>query len=134
MIDGAARAITFYTAAFGAEELMRIAHPDGRIVHAEIRIGDSLLMLGDTDGVFVSPRTAGGTTVGLHVYVDDVDGLYSRAVSAGAESIQPPTDMFYGDRTIMLTDPFGHVWVFLTHREDLSLDEITRRGTALLNG
>jgi PhnB protein len=134
MIDGAAEAIDFYKVAFGAEELMRIAHPDGRILHAEIRVHDSTLMLGDAEGEFRSPRTAGGTTAGLHVYVEDVDGLYHRAVAAGAESLQPPADMFYGDRTAMLRDPFGHVWVLLTHLEDLPVDEIVRRGDALLHG
>jgi PhnB protein len=132
MVDGAAEAIAFYTTAFGAEEIMRIARPDGRILHAEIRIRDSVLMVGDGDGEFLSPRKAGGTTVGLHVYVEDVDALYSRAVTAGAEALQPPTDMFYGDRTIMLKDPFGHVWVFLTHIEDLSPEEVARRGNELL--
>lgn len=132
-IDGAAEAMEFYTAAFGAEELMRIARPDGRILHAEIRIRDSVLMLGDADGEFVSPGTAGGTTAGLHVYVEDVDALHRRAVEAGATSLQPPTDMFYGDRTTILKDPFGHLWVFLAHVEDLSLEEITRRGAALLD-
>ncbi|MEV0603527.1 VOC family protein [Streptomyces sp. NPDC050315] len=132
MIDGAAEAMDFYAAAFGAEEIMRIAHPDGRILHAEIRIHDAVLMVGDGGGEFLSPGNAGGTTVGLHVYVEDVDALYHRAVAAGAESLQPPTDMFYGDRTIMLRDPFGHVWVFLTQVEDLSPEEVARRGNELL--
>jgi PhnB protein len=132
MIDGAGAAIDFYAAAFGAEELMRIAHPDGRILHAELRIGASVVMLGDADGIFVSPHTAGGTTVGLHIYVEDVDALHHQAVAAGATSVQPPTDMFYGDRTIMLRDPFGHVWVFLTHLQDLPVHEIAARGAALL--
>lgn len=134
MIEGAAEAIAFYVTAFGAEEVMRIAHPDGRILHAEIRIQDSVLMLGDAEGEFLSPPAAGGTTAGLHVYVEDVDALYRQAVAAGAESLQPPADMFYGDRTVMLKDPFGHVWVFLTHIEDLSPEELARRGNALLRG
>ncbi|MBZ4017134.1 VOC family protein [Streptomyces purpurogeneiscleroticus] len=134
MIDGAAEAMAFYAAAFGAEEIMRIARPDGRILHAEMRIQDSVLMVGDGDGAFRTPREAGGTTVGLHVYVDDVDTLYRRAVAAGTESLQPPTDMFYGDRTVMLKDPFGHVWVFLTQVEELSPEEVARRGNELLQG
>lgn len=136
MIDGAAEAMAFYATAFGAEEIMRIARPDGRILHAEIRIHDSVLMVGDGDGdgAFLDPRKAGGTMVGLHVYVEDVDMLYRRAVAAGAESLQPPTDMFYGDRTVMLRDPFGHVWVFLTQIEDLSPEEVARRGNELLQG
>lgn len=132
MIDKAGAAIDFYVAAFGAEEIMRIAYPDGRILHAELRIGESVVMVGDADGMFVSPPVAGGTTVGLHVYVEDVDAMHRRAVAAGATSLQPPTDMFYGDRTTMLRDPFGHIWVFLTHVHDLPVHEMVARGTALL--
>lgn len=132
MVDGADAAIRFYTEAFGAEELFRIAHPDGRVLHAEVAIAGSVVMVGDADGSFGSPRMLGATTVGLHVYVDDVDSLGERAVRAGAELLQEPTDMFYGDRTVMLRDPFGHVWVFLTHQEDLEIDEIARRGNELL--
>lgn len=132
MIDGAAAAIDFYAAAFGAEELMRIAHPDGTILHAELRVGGSVVMVGDADGAFLAPSAAGGTTVGLHVYVENVDAVHDRAVAAGATSLQPPTDMFYGDRTIMLKDPFGHVWVFLTHVHDLPVEEIAARGAELL--
>lgn len=132
MVDGAAAAIGFYATAFGAEEVMRIAGPDGRILHAEISIGESLLMLGDAEGDFLSPPAAGGTTVGLHVYVEDVDALYERAVAAGAESVQSPADMFYGARQTMLRDPFGHLWVFLTQAEDLTPQETARRGNALL--
>ncbi|MFC3737983.1 VOC family protein [Paractinoplanes deccanensis] len=91
-------------------------------------------MVGDAYPPFVSPGTAGGTTVGLHVYVDEVDALHERAVAAGATSMQPPTDMFYGDRTIMLRDPFGHLWVFLTHLIDMPVDEIVARGTAIAGG
>ena len=132
MVNGAAEAIRFYAEAFGGEELFRIAGPDGRIMHAEVDIKGSTIMVGDTDGPFVAPGD--GTTVGVHLYVDDVDAFGEQAVQAGAELLQPPTDMFYGARQIMLKDPFGHVWVFLTHTEDLSLEEISRRGNALLAG
>ncbi|MET7518148.1 VOC family protein [Streptomyces sp. NPDC005480] len=132
MIDGAAAAIDFYTEAFGAVELFRIDGPDGRVVHAEVSVAGSTIMLGDVEGpLFRAPTAAGGTTVGLHVFVDDVDALARRAVAAGAELLQSPADQFHGDRTAILRDPFGHVWVFLTHLEDLTPDEITRRARDL---
>ncbi|MEO3752681.1 VOC family protein [Streptomyces sp. B6B3] len=128
MLDGAAAAIDFYARAFGAEELFRIDGPDGRILHAEISIQGSVLMLGDAEGPFFKAPTAlGGTTVGLHVFVDDVDALTHQATTAGAELLQPPTDQFHGDRTSILRDPHGHVWVLLTHQEDLTPDELLRR-------
>lgn len=132
MIDGADAAIKFYAAAFDAEELMRITRPDGRILHAELRVGASVLMMGDVEKPFVSPHVAGGTTVALHIYVEDVDALHDRAVAAGATSVQPPTDMFHGDRTIILRDPFGHIWVFLTHLQDIPIHDLVARGEALL--
>jgi len=133
MVDGAANAIDFYSKAFGAEELFRLGGPDGRILHAEISIHGSTVMLGDAEGpVFAAPTTVGGTTVGLHVFVDDVDALAEQAGAAGAELLQPPTDQFHGDRTAILRDPYGHVWVFLTHVEDLTPDEIARRAQALI--
>ncbi|MFI9363405.1 VOC family protein [Kitasatospora sp. NPDC053057] len=113
MIDGAAEAIKFYAAAFGASELVRLDGDDGRIMHAEISVHGSTLMLGDADAPF-SPPGAGGPSVALHVYVPDVDGLTTQAVAAGAELLSPPTDMFYGARQSMLRDPFGHIWIFLT--------------------
>ncbi|WP_432176660.1 VOC family protein [Streptomyces sp. Tue6028] len=134
MIDGAAAAIDFYTRAFGAEELFRLDGPDGRIVHAEVRIQGSTIMLGDAEGpLFRAPTAVGGTTVGLHVFVDDVDTLAHRAAAAGAELVQPPTDQFHGDRTTILRDPFGHVWVFLTRLEDLTPDEVARRARELFH-
>ncbi|MFI9158876.1 VOC family protein [Kitasatospora aureofaciens] len=113
MIDGAAEAITFYAEAFGACELMRLEGEHGRIVHAEIDVQGSTLMLGDADAPFSAPGT-GGPSVALHVYVPDVDVLTARAVAAGAELLAPPADMFYGARQSMLRDPFGHVWILLT--------------------
>ncbi|MFJ4710028.1 VOC family protein [Streptomyces anulatus] len=132
MVDGAANAIDFYTRAFGVEELFRLDGPDGRIMHAEVKIQGSTIMLGDADGpLFSAPTAVGGTTVGLHVFVADVDALARQATAAGAELLQPPADQFHGDRTTMLKDPYGHVWVFLTHLEDLTPDEVARRAREL---
>ena len=113
MIDGAAEAIKFYVTAFGASEYFRLEGDDGRIIHAEISIRGSALMLGDADAPF-SPPSAIGASVALHVYVPDVDALTAQAVAAGAELLTPPTDMSYGARQSMLRDPFGHIWIFLT--------------------
>ncbi|WP_415947460.1 VOC family protein [Streptomyces sp. KLOTTS4A1] len=134
MVDDAAAAIDFYQRAFGAREQFRIDAPDGGILHAEITIGRSALMLGDVSldeaeaAAFAAPASlGGGTTVTLHVFVPDVDSLAQRAEAAGAEIIQPPKDMFHGDRTVILKDPSGHLWVFLTHVEDVPEDELRRR-------
>ncbi|WP_127357363.1 VOC family protein [Actinacidiphila soli] len=113
MVDGAAEAIAFYAAAFGASEYFRLEGDDGRIIHAEIRIHDSALMLGDAEPPFSPPGSVGPSVV-LHVYVPDVDSLSARAAAAGAELLSPPADMPYGARQSMLRDPFGHVWIFLT--------------------
>ncbi|MGW7822078.1 VOC family protein [Streptomyces puniciscabiei] len=113
MVDGAAEAIKFYEAAFGASEHFRLEGDDGRIVHAEIGIHGSTLMLGDAVSPF-SPPEAVGVSVALHVYVPDVDGLSAQAVRAGAELLSPPANMSYGARQSMLRDPFGHIWIFLT--------------------
>jgi PhnB protein len=131
MVENAPGAIGFYTRAFGAEELFRITHPDGRVLHAELTIGGSVVMVGDAADGFTTPSKA-GATVGVHVFVDDVDALCAEAVTAGATVLQPATDMFYGARTVMLEDPYGHVWVFLTPLEDVPIEEIVRRGTHLL--
>ncbi|MFJ9641634.1 VOC family protein [Streptomyces sp. NPDC004244] len=137
MVDDAAAAIDFYQRAFGAREEFRIGAPGGGILHAEISIGGSVLMLGDAsvdeaeDGAFTSPPSlGGGTTVTLHVFVPDVDDLAERASAAGAEILQPPTDMFHGDRTVILKDPSGHMWVFLTHLEDVSDADLRLRLSA----
>lgn len=134
MVDDAAAAIDFYQRAFGAREEFRIDGPGGGVLHAEITIGRSVLMLGDGSleeaeaGSFTSPASlGGGTSVALHVFVPDVDSLAERAEAAGAEILQPPTDMFHGDRTVILKDPSGHMWVFLTHIEDISEEELRRR-------
>ncbi|MFG2279802.1 VOC family protein [Streptomyces asoensis] len=132
MVDDAAAAIDFYRRAFGAREDFRIDAPGGGILHAEITVGRSVLMLGDTGGgegpsAFTAPASLGGTSVALHVHVPDVDGLAERAAAAGAELLQPPTDMFHGDRTAVLRDPSGHLWIFLTHVEDVPPEELARR-------
>lgn len=132
MVDGAERAMDFYAEAFGATQVLKIADSEGTVLHAEMSISGSVFMVGDADVPFTSPMGAGSASVGLHVYVNDVDALGERAARAGAAVLQQPTDMFYGDRSIMLRDPFGHLWVFLTHQEDLSTAEIERRGNELL--
>ncbi|MER7754770.1 VOC family protein [Kitasatospora sp. NPDC097643] len=114
MIDGAAEAITFYSAAFGASELVRLHDDNGLIVHAEISIHGATLMLGDAHVAPFSAPDGTTTPVALHVYVPDVDGLSTQAVAAGAELLSAPADMPYGARQSMLRDPFGHVWIFLT--------------------
>lgn len=131
----AAEAIEFYERAFGAVELFRIAHPDGRILHAELSIHGSVVMLGDPDEkLYGDPRALGRCSAGLHIFVDDNAALLRRAVEAGGQQIQPPTPMFYGANSASLRDPFGHVWVLLTWREDLPPAEMERRGNALLAG
>lgn len=134
MVDDAAAAIDFYQRAFGAREDFRIDAPGGGVLHAEITVGRSTLMLGDASvdeveaASFASPASlGGGTSVTLHVFVPDVDSLAERARAAGAEILQPPKDMFHGDRTVILRDPSGHLWVFLTHKEDVSEEELRRR-------
>jgi PhnB protein len=112
MVEGAAAAIAFYAEAFGASELFRLER-EGRIIHAEISVQGSTLMLGDAEPPCSAPGP-GGPCVALHVYVPDVDVLTTRAVTAGAELLSPATDMSYGARQSMLRDPFGHVWIFLT--------------------
>jgi PhnB protein len=132
-VDGAADGIAFYQRAFGAVELLRIARPDGKILHAEISICGSVLMIGDPDGkLYAEPRALGRCAAGLHIFTDDNAALQRRAVEAGAEKIQPPTEMFYGANSASVRDPYGHVWVLLTWKEDLEPAEMERRGNALL--
>jgi PhnB protein len=132
-IKGAAEAIDFYKRAFGATELFRLVAPGGEIGHAEIKIGDSPIMLADPceEGTFRNPKALGGSSIGLHVYVDNVDELFTRAVNAGAKAVRAVQDQFYGDRTGTLEDPFGHIWFLATHKEDLTPEEINRRAEAL---
>lgn len=128
VVDGAAAAIDFYERAFGAREIMRLPGPPGKIAHAELRIGDSTIMLGDEmPGNLSSPGTLGGSPMGLFLYVEDVDALYQQAVAAGAKIGMEPADMFWGDRYGKLTDPFGHNWSIGTHKEDVAPEEMERR-------
>jgi PhnB protein len=131
-VRGAAKAIEFYKKAFGATEVMRMAQPDGKIGHAEIQIGDSRLMLADEypEMGFVGPETVGGTAVMLHLYVKDADQMAKQAVAAGAKEIRPVKDQFYGDRSGLFADPFGHKWNISTHKEDLTMEEIGKRAKA----
>lgn len=131
-IRNAAAALEFYKRAFGATEVMRIADPDGRVGHAEIRIGNSPIMLSDEfpEMGACSPELIGGTPVTIQMYVDDADALMARAVAAGARLLRPVEDQFYGDRGGKLADPFGHVWWIATHVEDVSPEEIMRRAAA----
>jgi PhnB protein len=121
-IRGAAAAIAFYVKAFGAKELSRMPGPDGKLMHAELKIGDRILMLGDESPEMgsPSPQTLGGSAVALMHYVKDVDAVFARAVAAGAKSLFPPADMFWGDRYGQVVDPFGHRWSIATHKADLT--------------
>ena len=132
-IKGAAQAIDFYKKAFGATERMRMGAPGGTIGHAEIDIGGALIMLADEypDIGFLSPQTIGGSPVVIHMYVADVDAFCKRAVDAGATVVKPVADQFYGDRNGTLRDPYGHVWSVATHIEDLTPEEMKKRGDAL---
>ncbi|HJU76439.1 MAG TPA: VOC family protein [Sphingomicrobium sp.] len=128
IIDGAAKAIDFYTQAFGAKEKFRFPMGD-RIGHAELEIGDSVIMLADEfpDMGHLGPKALGGTTVSLMVYVSDVDSAFKQAIGAGGREKQPVKDQFYGDRSGTLEDPFGHQWTFSTHVEDVPPEEMQRR-------
>ncbi len=129
IIRGAAKALEFYEQAFGATELFRLESPDGRIGHAEIKIGDSPIMLADEHPEIgaKSPEAYGGSAVSLMLYVEDVDSLFAQAVEAGAIVERPLANQFYGDRTGGLKDPFGHIWYVATHIEDVSPEEMARR-------
>jgi PhnB protein len=136
IIDGAADAIEFYKQAFGATELFRFPAPDGKIGHAEIKVGDSPIMLADeyADMGYKGPKSLGGSPVSLMIYVDEVDTVFNRAVEAGATVKEAVADKFYGDRTGTVVDPFGHVWHVATHQEDISLEEMQTRAKAMSAG
>jgi PhnB protein len=129
ILKGAAKAIEFYKQAFGATELERMEMPDGKIAHAEVRIGDSIIMLGDESPQHGtrSPQALGGSACGLYLYVEDVDKIFNQAVTAGATVTMAVKDQFYGDRNGSLVDPFGHTWYVATRKENLSSDEILQR-------
>jgi len=132
-IDGASDAIEFYGTVFGATERMRMPAPGGKVGHAELQIGDSVIMLADEfpDMGVRSPKSVGGSPVTLSLYVDDVDQVFDRAVQAGASSLRPVEDQFYGDRTGVFEDPFGHLWSVATHVEDVPPEEIQKRAAAM---
>jgi PhnB protein len=134
IVDDAARALEFYRKAFGANERMRFAAPGGKIGHAEITIGDSAIMLADEhlEMGYRGPRAIGGSPVSIHLYVENVDEVFPRALAAGGTVLQPVKDQFYGDRSGTLRDPFGHVWNIATHKEDLSPEEMHRRAQAAM--
>ena len=128
-IKDAAKALDFYTRAFGAVESYKLMMPDGRVGHAEIRLGDSLIMLADEFPEYggEAPDTLGGSPVSLHLYVEDVDAFVKKAVAAGAKERKPVADQFYGDRSGQLEDPFGHLWWVATHKEDVPPAEMQKR-------
>ena len=128
-VDGAAAAIDFYSKVFGAKERMRMPGPDGKIGHAELQIGDSVLMLADEwkEGGFLAPKAVGRNSVTLSLFVEDVDAVFDRALAAGATSLRPVENQFYGDRSGQFEDPFGHRWSVATHVEDVSPEEMAKR-------
>ena len=134
IIKGAAKAIDFYKKAFGAAEVLRLDCGNDQIMHAEIKIGDSMVMLADEfpDMGYKGPQAYGGSSVGLMIYVENVDARFNQAVAAGAKVTKPLQDQFYGDRSGTVTDPFGHVWTLATHKEDVPPDEIKRRFEAAM--
>lgn len=136
IVNGAAAAIDFYKSVLGATERMRMAGPDGKLGHAELEIGDSVIMLADEHPEMSArgPKTVGGTPVFLHVYVEDADSVFERAVEAGAEPLQPVEDKFYGDRSGGFEDPFGHHWNVATHVEDIPPDEMSKRAAEAATG
>jgi len=130
IVRNAAAALTFYKKAFGATEIMRVDDPKGgKVGHAEIKIGDSIIMMADEypEMNCVSAQTLKGSPVHLHLYVEDVDNFSKQAIAAGAKILMPVEDKFYGDRSGSLEDPFGHIWHVATHKEDLSIEEIKER-------
>jgi PhnB protein len=133
IIDGAARALEFYKQVFGATERMRMPGPDGKIGHAEITIGDSIIMLADEhiEMGARAPGAFGGAAVSIMLYVNDVDATVKSAVADGAKLLQPVEDKFYGDRMGTIEDPFGHHWHIGTHKEDVPADELKRRAAAM---
>jgi PhnB protein len=134
-VRGATAAIDFYKNVFGASEIVRMAGPDGRIMHAELKIGDSVVMLGDENlqvGM-LSPQTVGGFSTGLHVYVENSDAVVKKMVDSGGKVLRPIKNQFYGDRSASVLDPFGHMWSVATHIEDVSPEEMKKRMTAAMS-
>ena len=136
IVDDGAAAIDFYTSVLGAGERMRMAGPDGKVGHAELNVGDSVIMLADEHPEMnaVGPKTVGGTPVSIHVYVEDSDSVFERAIEAGAKSLAPMEDKFYGDRSGSFEDPFGHHWNIATHVEDVPEEEMAKRAEEAMAG
>lgn len=136
IVKGGADAIEFYKKAFGAKESFRMMRPDGRVGHAEIKIGDSVIMLADEHPEIGarSPQAIGGSPISIHLYVEDVDAVFGKAIAAGAKVQRPLQNQFYGDRTGGLLDPFGHAWYVATHIEDIAPDELQKRAAAAAAG
>jgi PhnB protein len=135
-VNGADKAIQFYATVLGATERVRMGGPDGKVGHAELQIGDSVVMLADEFPEMggKSPRTVGGTPVTIMVYVEDVDGCFQRALDNGATAVREVADQFYGDRVGQFEDPFGHLWHVASHVEDVSPDEMKERAAAMMAG
>jgi PhnB protein len=135
IVDGASAAIDFYTSVLGATERMRMPAPEDRVGHAELEVGDSVIMLADESPEMDArgPKAVGGTPVSLLVYVEDVDRVFDRAIEAGAKVLRPVEDRFYGDRTGGFEDPFGHRWDVATHVEDVPPDEMEKRVAAAMS-
>jgi PhnB protein len=133
-VDDAAKAIEFYRDAFGADEVIRMPGPDGKIAHAELQLGDSKLMLSDPfpESNVQPPSARGGPTASVFMYVEDVDGIFEQAQKAGAKVVSPLENMFWGDRFGTVSDPFGHVWSLATHVEDLTEEEMAERSRAAM--
>jgi PhnB protein len=136
IVDDGAAAIGFYTSVLGAGERMRMAGPDGKVGHAELNVGDSVIMLADEHPEMnaVGPKTVGGTPVSIHVYVEDSDSVFERAIAAGAKSLAPMENKFYGDRSGSFEDPFGHHWNVATHVEDVPQEEMAKRAEEAMAG
>ena len=133
IVDGAAAALDFYKKAFGAEEVCRMPGPGGKVMHAEMKVGDSIIMVGEEalDRGAKSPQTLGGSGVTLMVYLPNVDQAFDKAIKAGCTAKMPPSDMFWGDRYGQLTDPYGHCWALATHIEDVAPQEMEKRMAAM---
>ncbi|HEY6306990.1 MAG TPA: VOC family protein [Candidatus Angelobacter sp.] len=133
IIKGAAAAIDYYKKAFGAVETMRMPQPDGRVGHAEVKIGEAVVMLADEhpEMNIVSPTTLGNSPVGLLLYVENADATFNKAIALGGQVERPMADQFYGDRTGTIKDPFGHKWTIATHKEDVTPEEMKRRMAAM---
>ena len=136
IVDNAGAAIEFYRKAFGATETLRMPGPEGKIMHAEVTIGDSPVMLADEfpEMGARSPKSVGGSPVGLMIYTEDADAMFTQAIAAGATEERPLADQFYGDRSGTVVDPFGHKWTIATHTEDLTPEEIAQRMQAMQQG